>query len=388
MLSKAIGAENARKIALKIADVKGPSGGRFYVNEHLAIFTPLNEHGDWSYRYIGQLDLDNWFGASQVSAPPVIRPYSMREEAVGYNEQTPKLGFDRLTIENFKSIGDVQSFELRSLNLLFGPNSAGKSSVVQAIHYLRQVILHRDFDASGSEIGGRFIDFDGFRNLVFQRESLDREIKIGVGFPFNVAVRCEFEELVVEHSFGDAFDDESLVRPTKRCDVRISIGRTQVDGRPTAKRLEIGFDAIPFVSIKADSEEANAYIESINLFHPLFGPVSSATMKRYADALEKHWSTLCAKSGVATSPDSVSLLACLLAQHEPFGDFPRRALPEITASAVQFPLWIVIYRSRRTRSDFLVLKTRKKSANEAIRASAFISELFSILILEPFAMCG
>lgn len=383
LLSKEIGAENARRIALKIADVKGPSGGRFYVNEHLAIFTPLNEHGEWSYRYIGQLDLDSWFRPVEVVAPPALESYSVQDDVDEYHQELPTLGFDRLTIENFKSIGDLQSFELRAINLLFGPNSAGKSSVVQAIHYLRQAILHRDFDASGSEIGGRFIDFDGFRNLVFRRESLDREIKLGVGFPFNVAAQCDFDELVVEHSFDDALDAEGLVLPTERCDVRISIGRTQDDSRPTAKRLEIDFDSIPFVSIKADSEEANAYIESINLFHPLFGKVSSATTKRYQDALERHWSTLIAKSGVATSPGSVSLLACLLAQHEPFGEFPRRALPEITGQRGAVPALDRDLPFAEDKERLFGLDVMEEPANEAVRSAAFISELFSVLILEP-----
>jgi hypothetical protein len=60
-LSKAIGIKNACAVADQIRCVKGFQGGRFYVNEFQAMFTPLNNDGDLAYVYIGQLDLLNWF---------------------------------------------------------------------------------------------------------------------------------------------------------------------------------------------------------------------------------------------------------------------------------------------------------------------------------------
>jgi hypothetical protein len=61
-LSKQIGAQEAAAVAARIRDIKGFSGGRFYVNEFKTIFTPLNEYGEMRYVYIGQLDLAQWFG--------------------------------------------------------------------------------------------------------------------------------------------------------------------------------------------------------------------------------------------------------------------------------------------------------------------------------------
>jgi len=60
-LSKQIGAQQAALVASRIRDIKGFSGGRFYVNEFKSIFTPLNEQGELRYIYVGQLELDNWF---------------------------------------------------------------------------------------------------------------------------------------------------------------------------------------------------------------------------------------------------------------------------------------------------------------------------------------
>ena len=45
-----------------------------------------------------------------------------------------------ITIENFKGIGDkAVTIPIRPITLLFGKNSAGKSTVLQAMRYLREI---------------------------------------------------------------------------------------------------------------------------------------------------------------------------------------------------------------------------------------------------------
>lgn len=72
----------------------------------------------------------------------------------------------RLIIENFKAIKNRQEIELRPVTLLFGANSAGKSSILHAIHYMRHVLDKKDpnvgpvLDAAGDA------NLGGFQNLV------------------------------------------------------------------------------------------------------------------------------------------------------------------------------------------------------------------------------
>ena len=54
-------------------------------------------------------------------------------------------------IENFKAVGKRQRLELKPLTLLFGPNSAGKSTVIQAIAYAREVFDRHNLDADRTE---------------------------------------------------------------------------------------------------------------------------------------------------------------------------------------------------------------------------------------------
>ena len=44
-----------------------------------------------------------------------------------------------ITIENFKGIGDAVTIPIRPITLLFGKNSSGKSTVLQALRYLREI---------------------------------------------------------------------------------------------------------------------------------------------------------------------------------------------------------------------------------------------------------
>ncbi|HGY54550.1 MAG TPA: hypothetical protein ENK44_02500, partial [Caldithrix abyssi] len=94
---------------------------------------------------------------------------------LGYPEQHKNkekiLGsITKIYLENFKSIKDRQVIELKPITLLFGPNSAGKSTVIQALHYMREILLRQNFNADRTMYGGDVIDLGGFRNLVYNHD--------------------------------------------------------------------------------------------------------------------------------------------------------------------------------------------------------------------------
>ena len=69
-------------------------------------------------------------------------------------------------IENFKGIGRPMRVEFRPITLLFGNNSAGKSTVLHALCYAHEILSHGNVDVHETEVGGDRIDLGGFRNLV------------------------------------------------------------------------------------------------------------------------------------------------------------------------------------------------------------------------------
>jgi hypothetical protein len=60
-LSAKRGRPAAAKMARMLSAVKGPGGGRFYVNEFGTVFSPINSDEGLEYVYFGQIDLESWF---------------------------------------------------------------------------------------------------------------------------------------------------------------------------------------------------------------------------------------------------------------------------------------------------------------------------------------
>lgn len=79
-----------------------------------------------------------------------------------------------LWIENFKSIGKRQHIPLRPITLLFGANSAGKSTVLHALLYLREIICNQNVNPTKPLEGEQTVNLGGFHNLVLFDCSMER----------------------------------------------------------------------------------------------------------------------------------------------------------------------------------------------------------------------
>src|SRR2546421_8329497 len=99
----------------------------------------------------------------------------------------------RIEIENFKSIGERQFIDLKPITLLFGPNSIGKSTILQALHYLREILERQNIDPDLT-ISGGLIDLGGFATLVHNHE-LDRPVTIKVSVDLSEEQGTEYLSL-------------------------------------------------------------------------------------------------------------------------------------------------------------------------------------------------
>ncbi len=76
-----------------------------------------------------------------------------------------------MEIENFKGIGRRVRIDLRPVTLLFGPNSAGKSTILHAICYAQEILSRRSVDAGKTTLGGEQVDLGGFRRFVHAHDT-------------------------------------------------------------------------------------------------------------------------------------------------------------------------------------------------------------------------
>jgi AAA15 family ATPase/GTPase len=88
-----------------------------------------------------------------------------------------------ITIENFKGIREPVRVELKPITLLFGPNSAGKSTIIQALHYAREIFERQNLNPDRTLLGGGAIDLGGFESLVHKH---DTNLPIKIGFELDL----------------------------------------------------------------------------------------------------------------------------------------------------------------------------------------------------------
>ncbi len=109
-----------------------------------------------------------------------------------------------IEIENFKGIGAPARIELRPITLLFGQNSAGKSTVLHALCYAHEILTHRNVDAHRTELGGDRIDLGGFRRLVHGH---DPTRTVRLRFELNLET-WELPETLTDRLLSEYYDFE------------------------------------------------------------------------------------------------------------------------------------------------------------------------------------
>jgi len=87
-----------------------------------------------------------------------------------------------ITLENFKAFKDPQFIPIKPITLVFGPNSAGKSSLLQALAILRHSFLNDGHaEADQIDVGWSKLRLGGWQNLVHGHDST-ANFKIGLHF--------------------------------------------------------------------------------------------------------------------------------------------------------------------------------------------------------------
>lgn len=74
-----------------------------------------------------------------------------------------------LRIRNFKCLADTGRLSIRPLTFLVGPNSSGKSSIVQSLLLLRQTVESRDLKNPLS-INGPYVQLGSYPDLLFMQD--------------------------------------------------------------------------------------------------------------------------------------------------------------------------------------------------------------------------
>ncbi|NLV44321.1 MAG: DUF3696 domain-containing protein [Candidatus Hydrogenedentes bacterium] len=197
-------------------------------------------------------------------------------------------GLTSITIENFKGIGAPVTVPLRPITLLFGANSAGKSTIIQALQYAWEVLENRNPDVDRTRLGGEVIDLGGFRNLVHQHD-LDREIKITLEYqgklmnePY-LLPEIFYSEIKQELcAWGDVPDINEWV-DIDRFSVQIITAWDALQSRAVIRSYAVGLNGTLFAQSQTLSDGTSAL--SVKPEHPVFNQEADDARDEYAIAV-------------------------------------------------------------------------------------------------------
>ena len=186
----------------------------------------------------------------------------------------------RIEIENFKGISARQKIDLRPVTLLFGPNSAGKSTILQALHYLREILERGNIDPDRTIAGG-LIDLGGFATMVHNHDLdqtitlkavLDLSEKQGAeDLPLNAGLSIgepEFAQLPVRYLVGESkeYRDNAIVQ---KVGLEVGVSWSRDEQTPYVSRLAIEMDGEPLAAIVSPPAEGHAQLTDFNFTHAL-----------------------------------------------------------------------------------------------------------------------
>ena len=178
-------------------------------------------------------------------------------------------------IANFKAFAASQRVPLRPITLIYGANSAGKSSVLHALALTHNAIETGNLDAQRTQIGGESIDLGGFRQFVHRHQ---RDQQVQFGFELDTGrlsgrvadLLRSARKVVVELSIGEgtAGDQQNLSGDYAR----------EFDGKGVhLKRFDLEVDDEPLLSMSARAGGL-LRLDRLDHGHPVFRNLCRAVL--------------------------------------------------------------------------------------------------------------
>lgn len=79
-----------------------------------------------------------------------------------------------LFVGNFKAFAETQMIPVKPITLIFGANSAGKSSIIHSLALAHEALRTGELDLFRTNLGGSSIDLGGFRQYIHKRQASRR----------------------------------------------------------------------------------------------------------------------------------------------------------------------------------------------------------------------
>lgn len=181
-------------------------------------------------------------------------------------------------VSNFKAFGrEPQSIPLAPITLVFGPNSAGKSSALHSLLFSHEAVTNGQTDAHEPELAEGAIDLGGFNQFTFCQRTDENP----------VSLEYSLSPGLLNELFRRTLGTETPVQAsTLSLGLVLAIVQEVVGfadhaaGRPALVRLDVKVDSRPFCQVGRDRDGALTF-RTLDLDHPFFAEVR----RNYAELL-------------------------------------------------------------------------------------------------------
>jgi len=187
-------------------------------------------------------------------------------------------------LENFKGISERVRIELRPVTLLFGPNSAGKSTFLQALVYLREILNTYNIDPDTTEAGGGAVDLGGFRNLLHMHDT-SRRMRFSVSFERSIGSLSQRENEILTKAIKH--EENRAIIPFQSWEVEFELAWQPLGGAPTITRIVVRANNSHLATVSAPVDGKSVIISELNLLHPFFMTASDVERVEEWEAEQK-----------------------------------------------------------------------------------------------------
>jgi predicted ATPase len=202
-----------------------------------------------------------------------------------------------LKVSNFKAFAEEQIVPLSPITLIFGPNSAGKSSILHSFLLYHHAAKTGDVDVRRTRLGGETVDLGGFeryihgrdpeRTFSFQLESELQSAPVPETKDLSSGIERRMWEMLLEQG-----EQIGLVLEVEEEREEAEAGMYSVTTPPHIKAFEIEIDVE--LVLRADRKENGAYgisrliVENRSVSSILGGVLNLKRVARHAKH-SKHW---------------------------------------------------------------------------------------------------
>jgi hypothetical protein len=245
-----------------------------------------------------------------------------------------------LRVGNFKAFADNQRIPLKPITLLFGPNSAGKSSFIHSLAMAHEAQFGREkrslarLDVHHTDIGGSAIDLGGFRQFV-HRGQLNKRVEWGAELHTAALNKSKHQRLY------------QLLTPVETVALNISIGielddqdRPKPGAEPRVESIEFTGDGAELMRMsrrRSDGTGSALRLDRLTSDHPVFRQVLKAIVESATTSEEMR-----PEDFDAANDAIANLLPELLVRVEQFFptavDLPITDSAELSQMSMLFPI--------------------------------------------------